>query len=116
MNSLFLILLIIIVSYIVVTDTTPIKKIETFNEQNGQFCITCREKTLNQCMKCFNCGFCIDRKGNAACIGGDHRGPYNFERCAYWYHTDPYSRMIQQNVNYKCSYGPSNYSRTIRDR
>ncbi len=86
---------------------------EGYNDQTGRFCTTCRGKTPNQCMRCFNCGFCVDRWGNAQCIGGDHKGPFNFERCMSWYHTDPYSFMLQRNANYKCSYGPRSSNRLI---
>ena len=87
---------------------------EGYNEQNGQFCTTCKGKTPNQCMKCFNCGWCVDRWGNAGCIGGDaNSGPYNYERCMSWYHTDPYVLMKQRNANYKCSYGPRSSNRII---
>jgi hypothetical protein len=60
---------------------------EGFNEQNGQFCTTCRNKTLGQCLKCFNCGYCVDKFGRGTCIGGDYTGPYNFERCSKYYNT-----------------------------
>lgn len=86
---------------------------EGFNEQAGRFCHTCAGKNFNQCSQCFNCGFCVDKWGNSGCIGGDHTGPYNFERCAYWYSGDPFAKMMQRNMDYKCSYGPSNASRAI---
>lgn len=86
---------------------------EAFNDQVGQFCTTCAGKTFNQCSRCFNCGFCVDKLGNASCIGGDHKAPYNFERCAQWYHTDPYAFMLQRNANYRCGYGPKSSNRLI---
>jgi len=146
-------------------------KIETFNDQTGRFCTTCSGKNFNQCMNCFNCGFCVDKSGNGQCIGGDNRsGPYNYERCSrwidsgvyshqhnkynkcdkykekteeptysflkhsnedfvcnakdasgpygaggcyLWYHTDPYTYMLQRNANYKCSHGPRSSNRII---
>ena len=69
---------------------------EYFNEQSGKFCPSCSNKTFNQCLSCFNCGFCVDKWGNSNCIGGDLNGGYNKEKCAFWYYIDPYSRMIQQ--------------------
>lgn len=86
---------------------------ESFNEQVGKFCLSCKDKTFNQCLECFNCGICVDKSGNISCMGGDHRGPYNFERCYRWYHRDPYKTKMDMNKNYKCSYGPSNASRVI---
>ena len=86
---------------------------EGFNNQAGQFCTTCAGKTFNQCSGCFNCGYCVDRYGNGGCIGGDHKGPYNFERCARWYSGDPYAYMLQRNKNYQCNYGPRSSNRLI---
>jgi hypothetical protein len=86
---------------------------EHFNEKVGRFCLSCHGKTINECLGCFNCGYCIDENGNGQCIGGDHRGPYNYERCAYWYSGDPFSRMMQRNADYKLSYGPMQANRVI---
>ena len=90
-----------------------IPHIELFNETSGRFCPTCKGKTFNQCQRCFNCGFCVDRWGNSQCIGGDVKGPFNYEKCARWYYVDGYSRMMQDNENYKCSYGPRSANRII---
>ena len=30
---------------------------EGFNDQNGFYCSSCENKTLNQCLRCFNCGY-----------------------------------------------------------
>ncbi len=89
------------------------KKIEGYNDQTGRYCMTCAGKTLNQCLQCFNCGWCTDKHGNSGCIGGDHKGPWNFENCAKWYHGDPFSFMMQRNANYRCSYGPRSSNRLI---
>ena len=86
---------------------------EGFNEQVGRFCHTCSGKNFNQCTGCFNCGFCVDKWGNSGCIGGDYKGPYNYEKCAYWYTGDPFTKMLQMNKDYKRSYGPDNASRLI---
>lgn len=90
---------------------------EGFNEQTGKYCLTCKDKTLNQCTNCFNCGYCVDKWGNGMCVGGDLHGPYNNETCARWYHGDPFSVMLQKNKadieNHKCSYGPTQASRII---
>lgn len=111
--KLYLILLIIIIATTLFIFNDFDNKIsEPFNEKVGQFCITCKGKNYNQCLNCFNCGFCVDKWGNAQCIGGSHRGPYNFERCVRWYHGDPYAFMLQKNANRKCHYrfgsGPIN--------
>lgn len=88
---------------------------EHYNEQSGTLCQSCENKTLNECLECFNCGYCIDKFGNGKCIGGDAAsGPYNKEKCAVWYQGDQYVRMQQNNRNYKCSeYGPPNENRII---
>ena len=78
---------------------------EPFNDETGRFCSSCRGKTPNQCFRCFNCGFCVNKNGEGGCIGGDHTGPYNFEKCEAWYHTDPYSFMMQRNKGYGCEFG-----------
>jgi hypothetical protein len=71
---------------------------EYFNEQVGKFCYSCEEKTYNQCLNCFNCGFCVDKHGNGKCIEGDHTGPYNGNICGMWYSGDPLTKMNQNNA------------------
>jgi hypothetical protein len=71
---------------------------EHFNDQTGKLCNSCVGKSFNQCLGCFNCGFCVDKYGNSGCIAGDQNGPYNYESCARWYYSDPYSFMIQKNA------------------
>jgi hypothetical protein len=110
MWKLCILLLILVIIYVYYYKT---KNMEGFNEQTGTFCYTCQNKTPNQCLHCFNCGFCIDEFGNSKCVGGDQYGPFNYEKCAYWYYGDPYSKMIQNNDNYKCSYGPKSANRII---
>lgn len=97
---LFLIILLIIIIIYLIKDNYVIN-IEGFNGQTGRFCYTCQNKTYNQCMSCFNCGWCEDDKGNGQCIGGDHRGPWNYERCAKWSNGDPYSYMLERKKR-KC--------------
>jgi hypothetical protein len=84
---------------------------EGYNDQVGQFCRDCSGKTFNQCLSCFNCGWCVDKYGNSGCIGGDQNGPYNYESCAKWYHGDPWYAMNEKknreiskcnNANPKC--------------
>ena len=89
------------------------EEVEGYNIGTGQFCTTCSGKTPNQCNRCFNCGWCTDKNGNGACIGGTSNGPFNYERCATWGHNDPYAYMLQRNANYKCSYGPRSSNRLI---
>lgn len=88
-------------------------KIEGYNEQSGRYCPTCSGKTINECLRCFNCGFLVDKWGNSGCVGGDQHGPYNYEDGARWYHIDGYSMMEQLNKDYKCSYGPRSSNRLI---
>lgn len=111
-NKFYLILAVIVFIIILVIWFNRHRLTEGFNENSGQFCRTCEGKTFNQCSSCFNCGYCVDRYGNAECIGGDHKGPYNFERCDRWYSGDPYSYMLQQNANYGCQ-GPRSSNRLI---
>jgi hypothetical protein len=80
--------------------------IEGYNEYSGFNCPSCIGKTFNQCLRCFNCGWCVDKYGNSGCVGGDMKGPYNAEGCAKWYYIDPINFMTQRNSDYKCSYGP----------
>lgn len=108
-----LFIILIFCSSLVISMNQMSPKKEGYNEQTGQFCLSCKDKTINQCLNCFNCGFCVDKWGNSRCVGGDHKGPYNFEKCAYWYHNDPYSVMMQRDQNYKVSYGPRSCNRII---
>ncbi len=89
------------------------KNYEGFSEQSGKFCVTCENKTFNQCQGCFNCGVCLDINGNYSCMGGNYNGPYNNERCIRWYHGDPWGQMLKDNSSYKCSYGPKQSNRII---
>jgi hypothetical protein len=89
------------------------RHVEGFNESSGQFCRTCEGKTLNQCTSCFNCGLCVDSNGNSSCIGGDYKGPYNYEKCARWYSGDGFTYMMQQNDKYSKSMGPRSPNRPI---
>ena len=107
------IILLVLVLALILLSANKQTMMEGFNEQTGRFCPTCRHKTPNQCMSCFNCGFCVDKFGNSKCIGGDIYGPYNYEKCAYWHYGDPYSRMMYNNSNYRCSYGPMSTNRVI---
>ena len=53
------------------------KKItENFNDQNGFYCSSCENKTLNQCLRCFNCGFADFADGSGMCMEGGNRGPF----------------------------------------
>lgn len=112
---LFLILIITVTLFGIMNNTRNLVVCkEGFNEQTGQFCPSCVGKTFNQCLQCFNCGWCVDKWGNGACIGGDaNQGPYNKENCAKFYHTDPFVWMKQINEDRKCSYGPSNANRVL---
>ena len=90
------------------------QKKEGFNQDSGQFCNTCDEKSFNSCSNCFNCGFCVDRFGNGKCIGGNaSEGPLNKEDCALWYTGDQWTVAKQHNDNYKLSYGPKQANRVI---
>lgn len=114
-NNRYLIILVIVIAFglgiLFYYLNTP--GYEHYNDQTGRYCITCSDKNINQCLGCFNCGWCVDPWGNAGCIGGDVRGPYNNERCKYWYYGDPYARMLENNKNYKCEYGPMAANRVI---
>ena len=115
MNYLILAIILVIIFLFLINNNNNNDKnnIEGYNEETGQFCTTCSNKTINQCLQCFNCGWCVDKWGNSACIGGDHKGPYNYERCYKWKHGDPFSEMLNRNKNYKCSYGPKQANRVI---
>lgn len=70
---------------------------EGYNVGSGSFCMTCDKKTINQCNQCANCGWCVDYWGNGKCIGGNHLGPFNKERCMVWKHNDPFSYGLRKN-------------------
>ena len=74
------------------------KKVEGYNDQTGRYCLSCRNRTKNQCTRCFNCGYAADRSGKGVCIGGDHKGPFNYEKVTRWYHGDPFSYMLQRDL------------------
>lgn len=87
---------------------------EHFNESSGRFCSSCKEKTFNQCLDCFNCGWCVDKNGQGRCLGSDiSSGPYNNEECAQLYQGDPWLRMKQDNQHYKMDMGVKQSNRVI---
>ena len=94
---------------------------EPFTDLAGQFCGSCKNKTYNQCINCANCGFLVDEFGNSGCVGGDHNGPYNYEKGSKWYYYSPWTQMLQDQMSdvdsghFKCSYGPSQANRRIMD-
>ena len=87
------------------------ENIEGFD--TGKLCSSCTDNTYNRCLRCFNCGYCIDKYGYGMCMAGDINGPYNYERCRKWYYGDPYLVMKNRNCNYKHSYGPKSSNRRI---
>ena len=114
MWNYILISLSIIVMIIVLANYLNDNGTEHFNEQSGQFCSSCKDKTFNQCLNCFNCGFCVDEWGNSQCIGSDiANGPYNNEKCARLYQGDPWLRMKENNQNYEIEFGPKQGNRVI---
>lgn len=87
---------------------------EPYNDSSGKLCLSCNDKTFNQCLECFNCGFCVDKWGNSKCIVGDMHGPYNYEQCDRWYYNDPWTYVTQQNAkNSGCGNGPRQENRII---
>ena len=64
---------------------------EGYNSQSGQFCQDCNSRPFNTCLQCFNCGICVNKYGDYKCVPGDYKGPYNMERCVYWYNRDPFT-------------------------
>ncbi len=112
MKYLYLVILIVLIVIVAYLGYKPKK--EGFNQDTGQFCRSCSGKTFNQCLNCFNCGFCVDKWGNSSCISGDvNSGPYNKEQCALWYTTDNWTGEVWRNGNYKLSYGPKQSNRAI---
>ena len=103
---LYLILGILVfgIFYLYLTKSAPF---ETFNQDSGTLCYDCENKTYNQCVNCFNCGFCVDKYGNGKCIGATSAlGPLNNEKCAKLYMADPFYQVQQKNYNDPCV-GPS---------
>lgn len=97
MNKITVVLVIVLIICLFMKRYNVLEYNEGFNQTSGQLCITCNGKNINQCLNCFNCGFCVDEYGNSQCIGGNYLGPFNNEKCVRWYHGDPYSYMIRRN-------------------
>lgn len=93
--------LLIIIVFVLICKYYPMRSTENFGSYTGQFCLDCKNKDLNQCISCFNCGYFVDHYGNHGCIPGDHKGPYNREEAALWYYGDPWSRVLQSPID-KC--------------
>lgn len=112
---MWLIIVLIILILILTVRINVDKNKEGFqNYGSGQFCPDCSGRTYNQCLSCFNCGFCVDIFGNSSCINSTvASGPLNKEKCARLYMADPWNDMREMNDNYKCSYGPRQGNRRI---
>ncbi len=110
-NIIIVILALLVIYYLYNKHTQT--SVEGYNDQAGKMCTTCNGKTPNQCLSCFNCGWCVDKWGSSGCIGGTHQGPFNFERCAKWTSGDPFAYMMQRNANYGCESGPRSSNRLI---
>ena len=78
-------IIILLVAIIIIFIFTKKYKTEHYNDQTGKFCLQCKHKNINECLRCFNCGWCVDENGNGACIPGDYKGPANYEKCKRWY-------------------------------
>lgn len=88
--------------------------LEHYNDGTGLLCKDCEGKPFNECIRCFNCVYCVDKWGNGQCIGGDSAsGPYNKEKCNLLYSGDQYIRMKQNNAHYECEFGPPVYNNVI---
>lgn len=110
MSLLIVLIILFVIYYLFIKDISwrqPELGVEGFNESTGKLCNSCSNKTYNQCLNCFNCGFCVDKyTGKGRCVAGDHNGPYNYDDCHNWYSGDSFLAMNKMNNNYKCSYGP----------
>ena len=64
---------------------------EGFNNQTGFYCSSCDNKSINQCLRCFNCGFADFADGGGMCLEGGNRGPFNK-------HTSGEDKMVKYSV------------------
>lgn len=114
MNYKLLFIISIILIFIYYLYAIKFNTNEGFSQFVGTFCKTCGDKTFNQCTNCFNCGWCTDEYGNGKCIGGSViDGPFNNEKCAKFYHGDPFYQMKYRNEHYSCRDGPKSSNRII---
>ena len=68
---------------------------ESFERFIGRLGGTCTAEMCSNCvgvracMECYECGYCVDDKGNGKCVAGNPSGPYN-GHCNKWLHNDPF--------------------------
>jgi hypothetical protein len=53
-------------------------KYERFSNEYGQYCSSCDNLEVGECMKCANCGYC-----DGKCVKGDFLGPKN-NQCKFY--------------------------------
>jgi hypothetical protein len=56
-------------------------------------CKRCNNLAKNECGRCLNCGWCIDKYGNGKCVSGDEKGSYDIDSdCKIWRHPSRFYR------------------------
>ena len=96
MQIVLVLLIIALIIYLI--NSQKVKEGFHFRRQYGSWCTDCSNKTLNHCLDCAECGFCIDNNGNGKCVKGDGYGPYNKNNnCKLWYHNNEFSRKLWKN-------------------
>lgn len=63
---------------------------EHLDASSGVYCETCNGRSIGQCMKCYNCGFCAEG-GKGTCMRGSFSGPNDDKvTCPRWIQNDPF--------------------------
>lgn len=98
--NLFIVISSIVIAVIAMTLSNRSKVVEEFTNRQGHYCRTCNNKSMNNCLECYNCGFYKQKNQNyGRCVAGGVYGPEGSDRyqrslSGMWYHGDPYSRQL----------------------
>jgi hypothetical protein len=90
MNYLFIFIIFTLI-YLYIRSTTL--TVENYSENSGFYCSSCSNKTIGQCLQCYNCSVCDNKCINANVIDAK----YKTKKCNQLLPNDIYWR--NQNTN-----------------
>lgn len=90
--------LICFIIVIVIVYVLFFKEKEQFTNEQGFVCSSCENKTLSECARCANCGYCMNEGLTAKCVSGTVDGPTS-GKCSKWYANDTWERSVAFDDN-----------------
>lgn len=95
----------IVVIFITLSLFKLFKNTETFTNDSGYFCDPkeCEHMTISDCMKCSNCGYCMN-DFSSKCVSGSPRELIESGKCSKVYANDAWTRAVMAGDNDYVSY------------